>query len=102
MALKKAETFKNIDLPSSYHEIIHFRGDKLVDEEGNKTWRVILRVAFYSDSDKTEMLETPPREYVIGPEEYGEVMGIEEAELTFNDFYTYLKLIERFDGMEDC
>ncbi len=65
MALTKNEIYKGFPVTDIYHDIVGFRADKVIDEEQNETWKVIVKVAMYSSADKVEPLE-PPKEYLLG------------------------------------
>lgn len=66
MGLKKAKNYRGIDLAEAHYDIIAFKAELITLEDETNTWRIIVKVAMYSDSDKVALLERPPIEYAIG------------------------------------
>ncbi len=66
MGLKKSENYRGIDLAEAHYDIIAFKAELITLEDETNTWRIIVKVAMYSNADKIALLERPPVEYVVG------------------------------------
>ena len=63
--LKKLESYRGFPETEIYYDVVGFRTDKALDEEENVIWKVVVKIAMYSNVNETEPLE-PPREYLLG------------------------------------
>ena len=93
MPLKKAKNFKGIELAEAHYDVKGIRLDQVIDEEKNESWRVIVRLAMYSNADMVDPLEV--KEYMVG--------NIDNKSLiSYNKVVELAKLHEELEGAVDC
>ncbi len=95
MALKKAKNFRGIPLAEAHYDVVGIKLDLVTpidpetQEELDPVWRVVAKVAMYSDASKIDTLEKPIREYTVG--------DIENTSLiSFNKVMDLVRLHEEF------